>query len=132
MNLKQYIFFLLVGSIISWCSWILIIIKINPYSAGIVSFSIFYAALFLSILGTVSVLATIIRNRTSGLLTVEHIIYLSLRQGTLIAILILVALYLSHIGYLSWWMILILLFCLGIIEYIFLSFSCDKNVHKQA
>ena len=131
MNIKQYIFFLLLGALASWFAFAIIVLSIDPYSAGTPAITVFFATLFFALLGSISVITTLARSHKQEKTAVEKIIKISLRQGILLSGLVTGSLLLSHNGVLSWWLMLVLLFATAVIEYIFLSISSQKDVHNR-
>jgi len=115
VNIKQYIFFLLLGALASWFAFAIIVLSIDPYSAGTPAITVFFATLFFALLGSISVITTLARSHKQEKTAVEKIIKILL----------------SHNGVLSWWLMLVLLFATAVIEYIFLSISSQKDVHNR-
>ena len=56
MTLRAYLVYMLGGTVLGWTAWILIILYTNPFSAGLGAIFLFYATLFLSLVGTFAVL----------------------------------------------------------------------------
>lgn len=123
MNLKQYLAFLTFGTIISWFAFVVIIINIDPVTAGTLAFFVLYATMFFGLLGLFSCVATFVRAIKSPKQAVEKVMKISLRQGLILSVLIEGALILSSQNKLTWWMLLLIVACVGILEFVFISFS---------
>jgi len=123
MTVRQYILFLLYGTAISWCAWLITLFSIDPVTASLIGQTAFHLTFFAGITGSVSALSTIIRTRKKSHYTLESLVKTSLRQGFFIAVLIELSLVLLHNGWLTWWSALLLIILIGLLESIFLSFS---------
>lgn len=56
MSLRQYIIIMILATILCWVSFGFVIVNIDPYEAGYLSFLFFYASIFLSLVGTLSLI----------------------------------------------------------------------------
>ena len=61
MTLRQYLFFMSIATLLCWLTWIFILISTDPYLINYLIFSFFYLSLFLSLLGTFSIIALLVR-----------------------------------------------------------------------
>jgi len=57
MNLRQYLITMVISTILCWAAWIFVIMNVDPFSAGVLGFSLFYTSLALALIGTISLLA---------------------------------------------------------------------------
>lgn len=105
MTLKQYLIIMILGTIMCWASWWLVILNIDPESAGTVGFSFFYGSLFLALLGTGSVLFFSIHRIfvRKQLIPMHHTVQKSFLEGLLMALLLIGLLYLQGEKFLQWW-----------------------------
>jgi len=62
MTIRQFITIMLLGTLMCWAGWGVVLWNIDPYEAGLVSFLFFYITLFLALTGTIS----------TGMYTVYH------------------------------------------------------------
>lgn len=122
MSLRQYMILMAIGSAIGWGTWVLVLFKINPFSAGAFGFTVFYASLALALIGTLSLAGFALR------LWVFHNEEIVLRQVTtafrqacLLSFLLAGSLFLQSRELLAWWNILIFVSLLSIIELFALS-----------
>ena len=125
--MRQYILFLLYGTAISWCAWLITLFSIDPVTASTIGHAAFHLTLFAGIIGTVSTISTIMRTRRKSHYTLENLVKTSLRQGLFIGVLIELSLVLLHNQWLTWWSALLLIISIGLLESVFLSLA-----HKPA
>lgn len=122
MTLKSYLFLMSVGTLMCWIAWLFVIFNIAPADAGPGGLIFFYVSLFLSILGTFSVLGFLIRK---AILKDEEVVFRhvkhTFRQSILIGILTILALVLLSQGLLYWWNAAILIAFFFFIESIFFT-----------
>ncbi|MBU4315246.1 hypothetical protein KJ673_02465 [Patescibacteria group bacterium] len=130
MSLKQYILFLASGTAITFCAWLIVLISINPATTGAFGFLAFYLTLFVTLIGFLATLATLIRIIRKKHTTIESMMRISLRQGILFAILLETSLILLSKGYFSTMVLLLLILTISIIE--FISLSADLGTNKSS
>lgn len=56
MNLRQYIITMLFATALCWVSWFFVIGNTDPFTTPISGFAFFYGSLFLSVMGTFSII----------------------------------------------------------------------------
>lgn len=102
--------------------WILVISLTNPSDLGMFSFALFYALFFLMMTGICSLTLMFFTARSSKAksqeITSEHI---SLRQGALVAALLTSVLLFQQLNIFAWWVGLLLLGAVFLVELFFLS-----------
>lgn len=113
---------MLLGTIICWVAWALVIRSTDPMTAPWFIFFFFYASLLLALLGTFTLLGFLWRiwQHREAVVLLRHV-RKTFRQGILFAALVTGALYLRAHSWLTWWSVLVLLFVLVVIESLFLS-----------
>ncbi len=57
MTFRQYLVIMLLGTLLCWTAWGVVLFTVDPQFATLPSFVFFYLSLFLSLIGTVSMLA---------------------------------------------------------------------------
>ncbi len=122
MTLRQYLSVMIVGTVIAGATLALMIILVNPDQAGPVSVAALLVAIMLCVTGVLSVIGVVARVhvlRRPGV--VSRQVRTSFRQGALLAVLVVLALLLSHLRLFAWWNIMLALGALGVAEYFFLS-----------
>ena len=89
MSLREYLLILLTGTCAATIGWFVVIVSVNPFTAGMFGFFAFYLMLFLMVTGLASTLATLLRSRKveahdeAGIL---RVLVRSLRQGTFLGL----------------------------------------------
>lgn len=114
-------------TIVAWTGWVIVITTVNPEGAGALELSFFYLSLFLSLLGTFSVLGFGIRS----LLQRHHRAHIyrvstAFRQACLWSLGLIIALALQSQRILSWWLLLLLLLAMTMIEFTFIVLQQKK------
>lgn len=122
MSLRLYVAFMLLGTLICWTAWALVLRSTDPTTAPWFIFFFFYASLFLALLGTGALLGFLWRiwHHREDMVLLRHV-RKTFRQAILFAALVTGALYLKSNAWLTWWTTLVLLFMLVLIESVFLS-----------
>ncbi|MFH0819134.1 MAG: hypothetical protein V1898_04030 [Patescibacteria group bacterium] len=127
MSLKKYLILMFLATIICWLSWLTVVLYINCNVSDNVGFICFFASLFFSLLGTISLINLVLRLLIKRHdLPYKHI-GISLRQSLWFAILIVVSLALLGQDLFVWWSVGLLLIGLIILEGFFLSQSYQKQ-----
>ena len=84
MSLREYLLILLTGTCAASIGWCVILVSVNPFTAGMFGFFAFYLTLFFMVTGLGATLGTLIRSRKveahdeAGIL---RVLVRSLRQG---------------------------------------------------
>ncbi|MBU1999155.1 MAG: hypothetical protein KKE64_06635 [Candidatus Omnitrophica bacterium] len=132
MSIRGYNLMMLVATGIAWLGFFIIINNFDPQAANLVIFSLFYFILFLSILGTLSLLGFLLRslwNRKRArprLMATE-----SFRQALIFAAVLIIALWLQAGRVLTWWNMLLLIVLATVVEFSILVFrqSADNKAN---
>jgi hypothetical protein len=128
MNLKSYLILMTSGTVFCWISWFFIIFKISPSGAGAIGIIAFYLSLFLSIVGSFSVIGFLLRRIA---LKEDDVIFKNVestfRQSIFLATIVILLLFLQSRKLLSWWNVLILFFFLILVETLFLTSRKQKK-----
>ncbi len=121
MSLKVYIFGLMAGMLLSLAIWLFVVFSINPYNSGLIGQILFFAGLFLFLLGLWINIFVWLRAKFLGSETAMETMNLSFRQGLLLSILIVILLILNLKGFLVWWVGLLVTTGIFLVELFFLS-----------
>lgn len=109
MSIRQYLAVMAISTLLGWAIWFMVIFYIDPTVADMIGFIFFYAALFLSLLGTYSVIALSIKMK---LVKHEEIIFRqtkkTFKQAFIFSSYIIISLYLLQQNLLNWWNFFIL------------------------
>lgn len=115
---KSHLTQIIAGTTLSLLSLVSIVLYTDPYSATLVTHSVFYLSLFFFGSGTAVMAGLGVRRLISQQLYVVSF-FESFRQGLLIGVLIVSSLLLQSQGLLYWWVVLGLVLFLAVIELLF-------------
>ena len=122
MTLRQYLTIMIAATTLSWISWGIVLINVDPFTSGLAGFIFFYATLFLAFLGTVSIASYLLRSHLSDELTpLFRVVLISFRYGAASASVLAVALLLMSAGLLRVWSIGLLALIVLLIVFFILS-----------
>lgn len=123
MDLKKFLLYMILGSVLSWFGFFMVLIFINPNEAGGLSFLLFYLILGFASLGTFTVLGFVIRKLFhKDELAFQHVI-VSFRQAIWLSLVLVISLFLQSKQLLNWLNAILLILGLGLIEFFFLSYK---------
>jgi len=127
MTLRKYLIFLLVCTGFCWLTWFFVIRYTNPESTGWMGFAFFYLSLFVSLVGTFSIVGFLIRSMFKR----EEVIYkkidISSRQSIILSLLIIISLILQSQRLMTWWNFIILVVAISLVEIFFISYRKFRN-----
>jgi hypothetical protein len=123
MTLRQYLILMTISAVFCWMIWGFVIYFVDPTVAGIMGFIFFYLSLFLSLVGTLSVLGLLLRKKFGKEEFIFKTVTISFRQAILLGLMIIGALILKSQKLLTWWNIIFLILALIIMEFFFISYS---------
>ena len=127
MSFPAFIILMIITTIVSWSAWGVVIFSINPYEADFLGIIFFYISLFFSLLGTFSIIGSIIRKKLVKKDILFRQVVISFRQAILFSLLIATALFLQSGRILTWWNILILVATLSVIELFAISKKASNS-----
>ncbi|MCB9802446.1 hypothetical protein H6761_00315 [Candidatus Nomurabacteria bacterium] len=129
MQLKTYNYSMLGATVVAWLGFFLVISNFDPDQANVVVFVFLYFSLFLSILGTLSLLGFLLRKLLQRKKEQSYKVATeSFRQAFIFATVVVVALILQATRLLNWWNILLLIIFATLLEFIILSFRKDLEI----
>lgn len=120
MNFKQFLTIMLIGTLICWTMFILVIFNIDPAS-GIIALLLFYSSLALALIGTLSIIGTVVRIFVFKKQVIFKEVKNSLRQAFLLSFLIIIVLILQSKRILAWWNVFFLIIAFSAFEGILIS-----------
>ncbi len=118
MNIKQFLSLMILGTLLCWAMFLLVIFNIPPEN-GYISFIFLYASLFLALLGTLAIIGLGIRMWILKKEIVFKEVKNSFRQSLLLSVLISSVLFLESKNNLAWWNMLLLIIALTVLECLF-------------
>lgn len=119
---------MLLTTIACYLALFAVVYYFDPQSGGIIALTFFYASLFLSLLGTFSLIGLIVRIIFTSSQLVFKKVVVSFRQGIWFSILIIVCLLLKSINLLAWKNIGFLILALALLELFFMSYKSKPSL----
>ncbi|MBL7053621.1 hypothetical protein ISS06_00250 [Patescibacteria group bacterium] len=110
-------------TIICWALCLLVLVFINPWKTGLNGYVLFYASLFLAIIGTLALLGFVIRAKIGKKKPVFKQVEVSFRQAIWTSFLIIGVLILLSLRILRWWNFLFMILFFIALELFFLTSS---------
>lgn len=126
MTLRSYLMVMTIGTLIFWLALGLIIINIDPMTAGWMGIGLFYLILMFAITGTGAIIGFVIRFFALKQELVAQSVLIAFRQALLAAILVTSVLFLFSQNLFSWLNVLLLVFALSGLEFFLLSYQSEK------
>lgn len=117
MSLRQYIVLMLLGTMLCWGAWVLVLIYFDPDSAGWLGFGFFYGSLYLALIGTFSLAGTGLRLIFAKPGAVFRQVSIAFRQAFFFSFLVIAALFLMSKDLFTWWNMFLLVGALTLIEF---------------
>ncbi len=131
MTFKGYVNLMAVGTCASWIAWLIILASLDPMRGGSFAFLLFYVTLAPALIGTLSILGAVIRIwRHPESLTARHVTR-AFRQAFFLSLAILGALMLLSKGLFTWWVTLLFVLSLGLLELVFQSAERPRNAREN-
>lgn len=121
MTLQSYLWGLRIGTLISFAALCAVIFLTDPVDIGMIAFVLFYMTFFLTASGIgVLMLTWIWRRMAKEMLTLGEM-GMAIRQGILLGILLTIVIGLQQTKILLWWVTLIVIAGIFLIELYFLT-----------
>jgi ABC-type transport system involved in cytochrome bd biosynthesis fused ATPase/permease subunit len=122
MNLRDYLLSMLFGTLAALAAVIIVLIMIDPASAGLLAFASLYITLGAAAVGCFTIVGTLVRvRRQEAGADVGQAVARSLRQAIFFAILLLISLFLSSRDLLTVWTVILLIILVTLVEFFFLA-----------
>lgn len=121
MKITYYIIILIFSTIITWINWIFIITMIDPDTASIFDYILFYLSLFFALMGIIIFSGLLVHAKVSQKYSIQRRIQLSTRHGILLAFFLVGSLWLQSFRLLNWINIFLFILILTIIEFFFIT-----------
>lgn len=130
MSLKVFLALIILGTIISWSSFGLVIFYFDPEQIGPLGFGIFYLSLFLSLSGAIFLLSDWLKAKIFK----KQLLFIRLRNSVRHAIiftaLILGWAILQSQDLLHWWNLLLFILILTVVEFFFMSSNKQQRLYE--
>jgi Na+/melibiose symporter-like transporter len=121
MTINPYAITLYIATLFGWASWVLVIMKLDPFSSTPISLILFYASFFVAIAGTLAILNYYLRLWLGRKEAPNKHFYAAVRQGVLLSMMFNVGLGFQRLKVLTWWDALLLLLIILLVEFYFMS-----------
>lgn len=121
MSLRKYLILMGVCTFFCWLAWLMVILYIDPETAGFIGIFCFFISLFVALVGLISLINFFIRFNINKKTAPFRHIGISLRQSLFFSILIMACLFLQQHRLLTWWNAILLVIGLTILEFFFLT-----------
>ena len=130
MTAKNYNIFMLLATFLAWLGFFILMGNFDPQQADLAVFILFYAVLFLALLGTIALFGfwlRILLNRKKRL--PRFMALEAFRQALIFSLVIIIALLLQASRLLTWWNISLLALVAAFLEFVILLFrqKSDRN-----
>jgi len=119
MSFRAYIFFMLLATVLAWIGWLVVLLNVNPKESGLSGFVLFYLTLFVSLIGILALVGIFSRVKIlkrHDLLIRE--VKVSFRHAVLLSVVAVASLIFSAHGWLKWWVLLLFIAIVALIEYV--------------
>jgi len=126
MSLKYLLIIVVSATVLSWVSWGVVLVEIDPEIAGIGGLMIFYLALLASLLGTFFLASFAIRKIFNKEELEYRLVGISFRQSVFFSLALIGVLFLQSQNFLTWWNVIFLILALAIFEYFFISYNSRR------
>lgn len=104
MRLKPFIILILLATLLSWISWGFVVVTIDPFFAEPIAFIFFYLSLLVALIGTVSLIFLTVYTKVVPIdAPVYRVVSRSLRDGLMVAVLLVTLLALQGFQLLTIW-----------------------------
>jgi hypothetical protein len=127
MTLRQYLVVLALGTAMSISSWCIVMIAIDPTTAGTLAHFVFYLTLGAGIAGLCTMAATVFRSWKYPEDSIDQAVARSLRQGVVLSALFMTSLILLSQSLFSFGTMITLIALAALVEALFLSVSAKSR-----
>lgn len=121
MSFRSYLIFMALATIVAWIAWVVVLHSVDPTRSGYVGLLLFYLTLIMAVFGTISVLGLLVRLWRSKSELPSRIALRSFRHGILLSTLIVSSLIVLSQGWFRWWIMLLMVLIVALLEMAFLS-----------
>lgn len=131
MTLKSYLLLMIFTTLVCWGIFVGVVITIDPNTTNWPGFIMFYASLFLAILGTSTIFGFLFRFLLLKQQLAFRAVGEAFRQSFLFAILIIAALFLLSHHLFTWLNITFLIAGLALLELFLISYSRSRILRTK-
>jgi len=127
MTLRQYLVVLALGTAISISAWCIVMIAIDPVTAGFLAYFVFYLTLGAGIAGLSTMIGTTLRSWKYPNRPIDHAVARSFRQGILLSSLFIACSVLLSRELFSFGTMMLLVLLVALVEFLLLSISQENR-----
>ncbi len=121
MSLRAYLTFMGLATVLAAATFLIVLFSVDSDTVGMSGLILFYASLFLTIIGLLSLFGLLVRVALHRHEPLFRLVAVSFRHSVLFGILVVGALALRAVQLITWWNSLIMIAVLTLVEFMFLS-----------
>lgn len=128
MSFRAYILLMVVGTLVAWLGWGIVLWNVNPKEAGGLGFGLFFLTLLMGLVGAITLFGLLVRlvvMKRHELVIRE--VKTSFRHAVILSIVSIVSLVFSAQGWLSWWVLIVFIVVAGALEYVSLLIQHSRR-----
>lgn len=122
MTYKQYLFWMIFATALSWFGLASVVRMIDPMSSGFIGYLFFYLVLSFALIGTLAIIGLTVRAAFRPREAVARHVATSFRQSILLSFLAIGTLLLHGQSILNWWTTLLFIGTLTVAEFFLISY----------
>lgn len=131
MSLVRFIVILSIGTVLSWGTWVIVLMTLDPQTGGVITLAMFYLSLWLGLLGTITIIGFFLRVWLEKESVFFRQVATALRQATVISSGAVLALLLQGARWLNAWSGVSLILLVILIEVFFLAGQSSRPTHRD-
>ena len=131
MTLRWYLVLMSIITTVSWVALLFVMMMIDPSATNWIGFSLFYASLFFSLVGTTAIIGFVVRFYILKKELAFRAVSEAFRQSFLFAIFMIVVLILLSRHLFNWISIITLILALSLIEFFLISYNKSPKINNQ-
>ena len=112
---------MILGTLLCWGAWALVLIYLDPVSAGWLGFGFFYGSLYIAGVGSFALVGTGLRMMFVKQGVVTRQVAIAFRQAFFFSFIVVAALFLQSKEIFTWWSMLLLVAAVTLIEFAIVS-----------
>ncbi len=121
MTLKSYLNSMALATSVAFMGWIMVILYIDPSNSNYTGLILFYATLFLGLMGFFTLISFSLKRWISNNEIIFAFVASSFRQGFWIAVIVIGLLIMQGARILNWWDALLFIGAVSLLELYFIS-----------
>lgn len=131
MTVRGYIAFMVAGSSIAWLAWYVVLATVDPFTTPFLGIVLFYLALSLAMLGTLTLLIFVARTLIDKEELPVRTLGVAVREAFWAVALLTIVLMLLRRNMLAWWNVVPLLIAFSFAEYACLALRRRPTSNRE-